>query len=80
MVMIGVLENIGNSHLRKEHALREAQKTADTLNFVNNLRAVKALKYNHPVLNPDPQYIVRESSAAIVLETRSLQGLEGGAV
>jgi voltage-gated potassium channel len=70
-VVIGVLENTGNSHRIKEQALRQAQKTPDMSRLVQNLRSIKELKCNHPVFKPDAEYVVKEGSMAIVIETRA---------
>jgi voltage-gated potassium channel len=69
-VVIGVLENTGNSHTIKELALRQAQKTPDMGKLVQNLRSVKEMKCNHPVFTPGAGYVMREGSMAIVIETR----------
>jgi voltage-gated potassium channel len=73
-VVIGVLENTGNSHRIKEQALRQAQKTPDMGRLVQNLKLVKELKCNHPVFTPGEGYLVREGSMAIVIETRPPAG------
>jgi voltage-gated potassium channel len=79
-VVIGLLENTGNSHRIKELALRQAQKTPDMGKLVENLRAVKALRCNHPVFTPDSAYVLREGSMVIVIETRlAFAGAEGDA-
>ncbi len=69
-VLIGVLENTGNSHSLKEFALRKAQKTSDVNKLVENLRSVKAMKFNHPVFNPSVGYVIPEGAMAIVVKTR----------
>lgn len=69
-VVIGMLENTGNSHRIKELALRQAQKTPDMGKLVQNLRSIKEMKCNHPVFNPEPGYVIHEGAMAIVIETR----------
>jgi voltage-gated potassium channel len=71
-VVIGILENTGNSHTIKELALRQAQKTPDVKRLVQNLKSVKDMRCNHPIFTPDPAYVIHEGSMAIVIETRSL--------
>ncbi len=68
--IIGILENTGNQHRIKELALREAQKTPDVGKLVQNLRLVKELRCNHPVFNPGEDYVIRNGSMAIAVETR----------
>jgi voltage-gated potassium channel len=75
-VVIGILENTGNSHTIKELALRQAQKTPDMKRLVQNLRSVKELRCNHPIFTPDAAYVLMEGSMAIVIETRAFK--EGG--
>lgn len=72
-VVIGVLENTGNSHTIKELALRQAQKTPDMGKLVQNLRSIKEMKCNHPVFTPEAGYVIREGMMAIVIETRSMK-------
>jgi len=69
-IILGILENTGNSHSIKEMALRQAQKTPDVSRLVQNLRNVKELKCNHPVFSPPSDYVVPEGSMAILIETR----------
>lgn len=72
-VVIGILENTGNSHTIKELALRQAQKTPDMGKLVQNLKSVKEMKCNHPVFTPETSYVIREGAMAIVIETRSMK-------
>jgi len=67
-ICIGLLENTGNFYSRKKEALNEAQMTPDISKLVDNLRTVKQLIPNRPVLNPGRDYIVRKNSKAIVIE------------
>jgi voltage-gated potassium channel len=75
-VMIGILENTGNSHSIKEMALREAQKTPDVGRLVQNLRSVKEIRCNHPVFNPTDAYVIPPGSLAIVIENQA-QAMKG---
>jgi hypothetical protein len=70
-VVIGMLENTGNSRTIKELALRQAQKTPDMGKLVQNLKSVKEMKCNHPVFTPESSYVIREGAMAIVIETRA---------
>ena len=69
-LLIGILENTGNFNIRKRDALREAQKTADIPKLVDNLKMVKTLVPNLPVINPAPEYIIKNYSKAIIIEGR----------
>jgi voltage-gated potassium channel len=66
-VLLGILENSGNSFVAKEKALRRAQQTPNVSQLVNNLQAVKNLKFNQPVFGPRDEYVIREGSMAIVI-------------
>ena len=66
-IPIGVLENTGNFYLRRQEALAEAQKNPDMERIVANLKKVKTLKSNIPVLNPPESYVIPESSKGIFI-------------
>ena len=70
-VLIGILENTGNFHTRKQEAIREAQKTPDISKLVDNLKTVKSLVANQPVINPYPEYAINKYSRAIIIDGRS---------
>ncbi|MEO8361348.1 MAG: potassium channel family protein, partial [Vicinamibacteria bacterium] len=66
-LLLGVLENTGRAIEIKRQALRDAQKTSFVKTLVDNLKRVKTMVPNQPVLNPEDDYVVREGSLAIVL-------------
>lgn len=74
VILIGLLENTGNFYQRKKEAIRDAQKTPDISTLVDNLKTVKELVANLPVMNPNPEYLIREYSKAIVIEGSSMPG------
>jgi len=69
-ILIGILENTGNFFNRKTEAIKEAQKTPDISKLVDNLKEVKTLTANLPVINPYPDYILKKHSKAIIIEGR----------
>lgn len=69
-ILIGLLENTGNFYSRKMEAIQEAQKTPDISTLVDNLKNVKVMTANRPVINPDSDYIIGKYSKAIVIEGR----------
>lgn len=69
-ILIGILENTGNFHTRKTEAIRDAQKTPDISKLVDNLKVVKTLVANMPVINPTPDYIIMRYTRAIIIEGR----------
>ena len=70
-LLLGVLENTGNSDSVRHRALRNAQKTANMGELVSNLKAVKSLRFNNPVFAPSNNYVVTEGSLAITLDQQT---------
>jgi voltage-gated potassium channel len=77
-IVIGLMENTGNFYQRKREALSEAQKTSDISTLVQNLRSVKELVANRPLLNPGREYAVKKNSRAIVVALGSGGSAPGG--
>jgi voltage-gated potassium channel len=71
-LLLGILENTGNSDSVRQRALRNAQKTANMGELVNNLKQVKSLRFNNPVFAPPDTYVVREGSLAITLDHQTM--------
>ncbi len=67
-LLLGILENTGNSDSVRNRALRNAQKTANMVELVQNLKRVKSLRFNNPIFSPPNDFIVAEGSLAITLE------------
>jgi hypothetical protein len=67
-LLLGILENTGNSDSVRHRALRNAQKTANMGELVSNLKRVKSLRFNSPVFAPPNDYVVHEGSLAITLD------------
>ncbi len=70
ILVIGLLENIGNLVERKKEAIRTAQKTADVNVLVSNLKAAKKIENNQSHLIPQDDYIVPTNSLAIVISKK----------
>ncbi|MFC1670836.1 potassium channel family protein [Spirochaetota bacterium] len=70
-ILIGILENTGNFYTRKREAIRDAQKTPDISKLVDSLREVKTLIANNPIINPKPDYVVKDYSRSILINGRS---------
>jgi hypothetical protein len=70
-LLLGLLENTGSPGRMKLEALREAQKTSDVSQLIQNLQAVKGLEVNRPVFLPGDDYVVQSHALAIVLERAS---------
>ena len=64
-VLIGILENTGNFYSRRKEALAAAQKNPDMHSIVENLKKVKLLKSNEPILTPPDEYVIPQNSRAI---------------
>ena len=67
-VLIGLLKNTGNFHQRRKDALREAQKNPDINTIIGNLKKVKTLKSNEPLLTPADSYIIQPNTKAIFVK------------
>ena len=66
-MVIGVLENMGAERALKRAILAEAQKSTNYDEIVQNLRGVKQIRRNTPVLNPSDDYIMGRNTGIIVL-------------
>lgn len=64
-VLIGLLENTGNFYNRRREALTAAQKNPDMQRIVSNLKKVKQLKSNEPILTPPDEYLINPHSRGI---------------
>ena len=66
-ILIGILENTGNIVSRKQEALREAQKNPNIAQIIPELKTVKTLTANNPVINPPVDYQIKKHSVGIVI-------------
>ncbi len=73
-VVVGVLENTGNPHRMKKEALSSAQKNPDTRTVLRNLKAVRELRPNMPLLNPGNDYVVKPYSRLVAVARRPEPG------
>ncbi|MBB5219900.1 voltage-gated potassium channel [Treponema rectale] len=64
-VLVGLLLNTGNFHQRRKDALREAQKNPDIKKVIDELKKVKSIKSNSPLLTPDDNFIIPPFTKAI---------------
>ncbi len=65
--LIGMLENTGNLLERKRGALREAQMNPDISKLIPDLRNVKTIIANDPVINPPRDYTINKFSRGILI-------------
>lgn len=65
--LIGLLQNTGNIMSRKREALREAQKNPDISSLIPDLKEVKSLSANEPVINPPESYRIPHYTRGIVI-------------
>lgn len=75
-LVLGLLENTGNINARKKEALLEAQKTPNVTALVENLRSVKGLESNKPVLNPPNDYLIKKNTLAILIPPLNANEIE----
>ncbi len=71
-ILIGLLENVGSYLERKNEAVREAQKTADVVKLIDNLKVAKKMENNLPNINPDDNYIIPPNSMAVLIAREKL--------
>lgn len=64
---IGLLENVGSQHKIMDHAIREAQRTANFPEMLSNLRQVQTIKPYNPKMVPPADYIIKQNSGLILL-------------
>ncbi len=70
-VLIGLLQNTGNFYMRRQDALREAQKNPDVKKIVGNLKKIKTLKSNDPVLVPEDDFVIQPNTKAIFVKGKA---------
>lgn len=67
IMVLGVLENMGAEYELKHSVLADAQKSTDYTQIVQNLKNVKNMERNAPVLNPPDDYILKKHMGLVVL-------------
>lgn len=72
-IIIGLLLNTGNFNQRRKDALREAHKNPDIEKIIGNLKKVKTLKSNQPVLTPPDDFIIQPNAKAIFVKGKNLE-------
>ena len=72
-ILIGILKNTGNFSTRRAEALREAQKNPDITKIVTNLKKIKSLKSNEPVLVPSDDFVIPQNSKAIFVTPSQIE-------
>ncbi|MBD3241374.1 MAG: transporter [Chitinivibrionales bacterium] len=75
--LIGLLENTGNINDRKREALAAAQKNPDISKLIPDLKAIKTLAANRPVINPPSDYTVQQYCRGIVIRGMSPASMAG---
>ncbi|MBQ9207006.1 MAG: potassium channel protein [Treponema sp.] len=75
-VLIGLLLNTGNFYRRRQDALREAQKNPDVKRIIDNLKKVKSLKSNDPILAPADDFVIQRHTKAIFVKGKKNDSVE----
>ncbi len=57
--------------MRRKDALREAQKNPDVKKVVDNLRKIKTLKSNDPILVPSDDFVIQPHTKAIFVKGKN---------
>ena len=72
-ILVGLLLNTGNFHQRRKDALREAHKNPDVKKVISNLKKVKTLKSNEPLLTPSENFVIQKNTKAILVKGKKLE-------
>lgn len=70
-IIVGLLLNSGNFHLRRMEAIREAQKNPNISAIITSLQKVKNLVSNEPLLAPSNNFIVPKNARAIYVRGKT---------
>ena len=70
-IIVGLLLNSGNFHLRRMEAIREAQKNPNISAIISSLQKVKNLVSNEPLLAPSNNFIVPKNARAIYVRGKT---------
>lgn len=70
-ILIGLLLNSGNFHIRRKEAIREAQKNPNVKMVIDDLKKVKTLKSNDPLIKPGNDFIIPKNAKAIYVRGKS---------
>lgn len=70
-ILIGLLLNTGNYHLRRAEAIREAQKNPNVNTVISDLKKVKTLKSNDPLLKPSNDFVIPKNARAIFVKGKA---------
>ncbi len=65
--LIGVVEYSGNHHIRRQQYLYEAQSQPNIAAAIDQLRRLKTIRSNEPVLNPGAGFLPGSHSRAVVI-------------
>lgn len=67
ILLLGILENMGVEKEIKHQILSEAQKSTNYGEIIQNLKNVKNMETNKPLLNPHDDYIIKKNTGAIII-------------
>ena len=66
--------------MRRQDALREAQKNPDVKKVVGNLKKIKTLRSNDPILVPSDDFVIQPNTKAIFVKGKKPVKTEDEAV
>lgn len=75
-ILIGLLLNSGNFHKRRMEAIREAQKNPNVKMVIDDLKKVKTLKSNEPILTPRNDFVIPKNAKAIYIRGKNKESLK----
>lgn len=64
-ILVGLLLNSGNFHIRRKEAIREAQKNPNMNAIIGGLQKVKTMISNEPLFIPANDYVIPKNTKAI---------------
>lgn len=70
-ILVGLLLNSGNFHLRRKEAIREAQKNPNMSDIIGGLKKVKTMVSNEPFFTPPSDFIVPKNAKAIYVHGKN---------
>lgn len=70
-ILVGLLLNSGNFHLRRKEAIREAQKNPNMNDIIGGLKKVKTMVSNEPFFTPPSDFIVPKNAKAIYVHGKN---------
>ncbi|MBT4290732.1 MAG: potassium channel protein [Deltaproteobacteria bacterium] len=69
ILVIGMLENSGDLAWLKQEKMHDIQKSVSIQLAIQKLMEIKNMRSNFPMINPTPNYTIKENSSLIYIQT-----------